>query len=777
VLLLPAGPAAAQGERASGRGGDGGWPREYVRDDARIVLYQPQVESWKDYVDLRARLAVSASSAPEARAVFGSVLIEVATVVDFGTRTVHLGEIKALDIEFPGEKESARQEVRDLVESVVVDADAIALDRVLANLSHSQVTQGQERLNLDPPPIFYTEDDAILVIFDGEPAFGPVSDEGDLEFAVNTNWAVFRSRDENRYFLLDEDTWLEAGDLMGEWQPAKVLPRSFRSLPEDENWKDVRSHVPGKEITKEQMPRVFVSFRPAEMIRVDGKPGLQPLGSTGLLYVENTESDLFLHLEQQEYYVLLSGRWFRSPDPAGPWTAATEALPENFGRIDPKHEMAHVLVSVPGTPEAEEAAIQAQIPQQADVDRDTTVEVTYDGEAQFETIEDTEMQRATNTSFDVIVVGGSYYTCHQAVWFVSTSANGPWLICDAVPTVIYTIPPSSPVHHVTYVRVYGSSSTTVVFGYTSGYTGVYVYNGCVMYGVGYYWPPYIYYPPYYAYPVYYPYRYATYGCGAWYNPYRGAYVRGGVAYGPYGGFGRGASYNPHTGTYARGAGAWGPAGGTWAAEAWNPRTGTYAQTRQSVDPYKQWGSSVVTRGSEWARTGHVTTREGTAAGFETSRGRRGVGYRGDEGRGGFVTRNDAGDVYVGRDGNVYRRDGDDWQRHEDGEWRQVESDRDGDRISGERSEQTRERAQQEITAEQRARARERAQDRAASRDGKGIRSAERLDRDPTTRQQLERDRQARRRGDDRTQQLRERRGRGRRDLGGSRRGIRGRRRG
>jgi hypothetical protein len=34
---------------------------------------------------------------------------------------------------------------------------------------------------------------------------------------------------------------------------------------------------------------------------------------------------------------------------------------------------------------------------------------------------------------------------------------------------IYTIPPSSPIHYVTYVHVYGYTPTTVYMGHTPGY--------------------------------------------------------------------------------------------------------------------------------------------------------------------------------------------------------------------------------------------------------------------------------------------------------------------
>ena len=57
----------------------------------------------------------------------------------------------------------------------------------------------------------------------------------------------------------------------------------------------------------------------------------------------------------------------------------------------------------------------------------------------------------------------------------------------------------------------------------------------VVYGTGWYYPPYVYYRGYW--PVYYPYHY-TYGSAAYYNPYTGTFYRGATTHGPYGGMGR-----------------------------------------------------------------------------------------------------------------------------------------------------------------------------------------------------------------------------------------------
>ena len=233
-------------------------------------------------------------------------------------------------------------------------------------------------------------------------------------------------------------------------------------------------------------------------------------------------------------------------------------------------------------------------------------DVVYQGEPQFQPIEQTKVARAVNTDKDIIRVGDRYYMCYQGVWFVSKTANGPWDPAETVPQEIYDIPASSPAHHVTYVTVVEDDDDEwITYAAVAGYTGMTIAWGCAVWGTGWYYPPYVGYGGFY--PIYYPF-YPTYGYGAWYNPWTGAYGRGAAWYGPYGGAGVGARYNPVTGTYARGAAAWGPYGARGVAEGFNPRTGTYARTRQGSGVYGSWGSTSVQRGNQWAQTARVTNR-------------------------------------------------------------------------------------------------------------------------------------------------------------------------
>jgi hypothetical protein len=111
--------------------------------------------------------------------------------------------------------------------------------------------------------------------------------------------------------------------------------------------------------------------------------------------------------------------------------------------------------------------------------------VMFLGEPQFKPIETTTIQYAVNSPYAVFLAGGSYYCCNRDVWYVSTAAAGPWRFCTSVPPALYTIPPSHPYYHVTYVVVQSSTPATVVYSQTAGYSGQYVAaNGVLMVGMG-----------------------------------------------------------------------------------------------------------------------------------------------------------------------------------------------------------------------------------------------------------------------------------------------------
>ncbi len=576
---------------------DGGWPRRYATaSQATVILYEPQIASWANQKQLVAFAATSyqaKTGSTAAKPALGTIKIEAETGVALDQRLVNFANLRITESNFPTvPKEELRDFVAEISKAIPAEDRVIALDRVLAFVDKSTiVAKDVPGLKADPPTIFYSATPAVVVNFDGEPIWNAIT-KNDLRFAVNTNWDVFQHEPTKTFYLLYNGSWLTAPAVTGPWTAAGKLPPSFSSLPADENFAEVRKAVPGKPLAASSIPKVNVSMIPAELILLRGAPTyLLVAGTKDLLWVSNTESDVFRLGKTGPVYYLVAGRWFSAPDFTGPWTFATPKLPEDFKKIPLEHERSRVLASVPGTDEAIEAVLLAQIPQTARVDK-TKIEApptNYNGAPEFAPIEGTSLQRAVNTDKDIFQFGADFYYCNQGVWFTGKSANGPWQVASSIPDEIYKIPASSPSHHVTYVVVEEDDNDNdewVTFAYVAGYTGLMIGWGCAVWGSGWYYPPYAYGG------IYYP-HFGGYGYSAHYNPWTGAYGRSAVAYGPYGGIGASARYNPRTGTYSRGAAAWGPYGARGAGTAYNPRTGAYGATRQGSNVYGSWGSTAV----------------------------------------------------------------------------------------------------------------------------------------------------------------------------------------
>jgi uncharacterized membrane protein YgcG len=225
-------------------------------------------------------------------------------------------------------------------------------------------------------------------------------------------------------------------------------------------------------------------------------------------------------------------------------------VPAAFAHIPSGSAKANVLVNVAGTPEADDAVLDASIPQTQDIDPSAKVDlkVDYDGDPKFEDIENTSLQSGINTPRQIIKSGNKYYCCEQAVWYEADDAKGPWKVCASVPKEIYTIPPSNPNYNVTYVRIYDATPTVIRVGYLPGYVGSYVYGGTVVFGTGYVYRPWLgayYYP-----------RPVTWGVRVVYNPWSGGWT-----YAPADGGWYGAAFAASRvywgGAYA---GWWGPNG-------------------------------------------------------------------------------------------------------------------------------------------------------------------------------------------------------------------------
>ncbi len=663
---------------------DPGWPRVVNQAGKQLTIYQPQVDYWHGYTNIHFRCAIAVKGVTRQER-FGVAEVDAVTVVDQSARVVALVPTQR-DLRFPNTSDSELSALRRAVDELKPPGQAttLSLDRVLAYINPAeQPTQRPVELNLDPPRIFASRQPAILVMFLGEPQFKPVeTNRTDLLFALNTNWDLFYDTASQRYFLLNQNTWLTAADVKGPWLPAQSLPASFATLPPNDNWAAARQKIPAK--PAKNVPVVFISTEPAELILTQGDPTYSPIPGTQLMRVANSESVLFRNSGDAKFYFLVAGRWFRAPSLDGPWSAASKDLPADFSRIPESDPAAFVKACVPGTRDAQDAVLLASIPTTTTVySTNVTVQVVYNGAPQFKPIETTTVQYAVNSPYAVFLVSGNYYCCDQGVWFISRTAAGPWSYCTSVPAAIYTIPPSNPYYNVTYVVVQSSTPTVVVYSQTSGYSGQYVAaTGVLMFGAGLAVGAIIANNShYYCYPPPIPY---SYGCGAVYHyGYGGYYSASYKAYGPYGGAGYATAYNPSTGTYSRGAYAYGPYGSAGVKQAYNPYTGTYAHAAQvntaygsatrgaAYNPYtgaRAAGGSVSTaygsasRGAAYnpatgnaAWGGSRSSAYGSASAVQTSSGAGAASWNTANSQGN-VAKTSSGDVYASKDGTVYKKD-------------------------------------------------------------------------------------------------------------------------
>jgi hypothetical protein len=485
-------PSAQQTDAASPASSP--WPVQVTDNGRTFLIYQPQVDKWENN-RLEGRSAVSVRNDASGQQNFGVVYFSARTELDQGSRTVTVRDAVVSKADFPAVAGGVDEYLSVLRPQFAAQSWRVAQDRLQSDMEIDRLAQqsAKQPLKNDPPRILYSERPAVLVPIDGNPVLRPVADTGLLR-VTNTRALILQDKATSRYFLFVSDHWMESQSLEGPWlvttNPSAQLEQA-KQLATQQDQVDLLQADGSEGAVVPASVSVFVSTTPTELLQTDGPPQYAPIERTQLLYVTNSPNKLFLDLSTQYHYALISGRWYRTTTLAqGQWSYVPAAnLPGDFAMIPAEHPTESVRAAVPGTPQAREAVIANTVPQMATVARSAAhLEVTYDGNPVFQPIEGTALQNAVNSPVPVIRVSdAAFYALDNGVWFVSSSPFGPWTVTSYVPPVIYSIPPSSPLYYVTYVRVYDSTPEVVYVGYTPGYVGSYVSSdNVVVYGTG--WP-------------------------------------------------------------------------------------------------------------------------------------------------------------------------------------------------------------------------------------------------------------------------------------------------
>lgn len=649
-----------------------GWPRDMKFKKGVITIYQPQIENYENNkIDARAALAIKVKDkAP----VFGAMWFTCRTTTDKDLRLVVFDNIEVESLKFPeGDKEEVETLRKTMTEKLTGQSLTISLDRFTASIEHLDVMHENDAdYKSTPPKIFFETSPSVLVFIDGDPIVKEVEDT-DFNYVVNTPFFLVQNPKDKRYYLKGGVWWYSSDKITQNWKSIDNPPGDIKKLA-DEAFQGETTDLDSTTALLSEAPKLIVSTEPAELIQTDGEPKFEPVSGTELLFLTNSENDIILDIQTQQYYILISGRWYRTKDmTVGNWEYILPAdLPEDFREIPAKADIAGVRYSVPGTQEAKDALLENSIPQTAEVDRKkANVNVKYDGTPKFSKIENTSVSYAENADKTVLLIGSKYYCVDDAIWFVSSKVAGPWEVCVEVPAEVQDIPPSSPVYNVKYVYVYDYTPNVVYVGYTPGYYGSYAYYGTVIYGTGYWYQPW-----YGAY--YYP-RPVTWGFGVHYNPWTGWGFSYGVSYGwiSYG-------WRPYYG------GWWGPAGyrygyrhgyyhgyhhgygqgyrhgyyaGRRTGNVASPRPATRASLSGNI--YQNRAKGVANTGvrpsSSNSRPAGAATRPTTRPSTPTTVSRPST----RPSQSGTRDNN----VYSDSNGNIYKRDNNgDWQQRSNGQW-------------------------------------------------------------------------------------------------------------
>lgn len=474
------------------------WPQTFTAAGEQIEIFQPQIDEW-DGSDMRGRFSL-AFGKPKATPAYAQATFSAKSIVDKDSGLVTIDNIVFEKVDAPTAPDQASRLLAILQSRTPPDGLTVSLKTMQADYATTQVIDASKIVAVknDPPHIVFESVPTVLVPIDGKPVMKPVGGTDDVHRVLNSRVLILQDTS-GTYHVRAAGHWYSGQSLTGPFTVEDDLPRSLQLAAK---FAQARMHpdplLPADGKPAEPAPALYISTEPTELVITQGPPRWETIDGVALDRLANADHIVLSATgDRGKIYVLMSGRWFSAPGVDGPWTFVPgKSLPAAFARIPDRGPTAIALTAVPGTPQAKAAAIAATIPRTARVSRTAHLDVTYDGNGGkpiLMPIEGTPLLYATNAPIPVIELDAErFYALSRGVWFVASTPFGDWHVATVVPSVIYTIPPSSPLHYVTYVRVYSSDRSTVMTGYLPGYMGAYLgSDGTVVYGTGYSYDPYV----------------------------------------------------------------------------------------------------------------------------------------------------------------------------------------------------------------------------------------------------------------------------------------------
>ena len=233
ILIAPALYSQVASQTPASRSADTAraFPREINNRGFHIVVYQPQIDSWK-MNRLEARAALTVSGGDTKQEMFGIVTLTARTEVDKETRTVWLEDPRISKASFPGAESQQHGLERAVRDSLPDWPKTIALDRLVADLSINSAEAQTEAAPLknDPPRIIFSQVPSVLIVIDGDPVMKPVAGNAKYTRVINTPALLLFDTSASQYYLDGNTFWMKANNLNGPWSRASAVPADLDAL-------------------------------------------------------------------------------------------------------------------------------------------------------------------------------------------------------------------------------------------------------------------------------------------------------------------------------------------------------------------------------------------------------------------------------------------------------------------------------------------------------------------------------------------------------------------
>ena len=239
---------------------------------------------------------------------------------------------------------------------------------------------------------------------------------------------------------LDPSSASQMEQLMRKFLPKSVsisLHRLVASLPKKES-------DPGVQL-RSGPPAIFVSYKPAILLDVDGQPVRAPIQNANLEYVVNTHWPLFFDPQSSMFYLLVGKQWLTAAALEGPW-APVKKLPKEVNMLVKEPEWTNLKKFIPPPPAKRNTVVPAVFYSTSPAEV-----ILFNGKPAYELIQGTRLKYATNTTSYLFLYTptNQYYYLTAGRWFSANSLGGPWTFATSnLPADFVHIPRSSPASQV-----------------------------------------------------------------------------------------------------------------------------------------------------------------------------------------------------------------------------------------------------------------------------------------------------------------------------------------